>query len=208
MSKLNVKNLALAGIIGPLIFTVVIIVNASLRSDYNHMSQFISALGATNTPHAAFINYAGFITFGLLMVAFAISLFILLPKNTGTRIGSVGILFFGTGIFLAGVFSCDAGCPLEGSITNNLHHRISALAFISGIISTGVLGFSFKKLSEWRSIWLYSIITFAISLVLLVVMINSFETRIYTGLWQRLLLFTLFAWLVRLALKIINSSNE
>ena len=74
MKRTNLKNLALGGLFGPLIFVLATLINASLRSDYNHVSQFISELGATNTSYAILMNLSGFLPFGLLMVGFGISL--------------------------------------------------------------------------------------------------------------------------------------
>ncbi len=61
MKQSNIKFLALGGITGPILFTLVTIISASLRSDYSHVSQYISELGATGTTNAHLMNFAGFI---------------------------------------------------------------------------------------------------------------------------------------------------
>jgi len=202
MKRTNLKNLALGGLIGPLIFVLATLVSASLRSDYNHISQFISELGATDTSHAMLMNLSGFLPFGLLMIGFGVSLFSLLPKGISLRIGSFLIVIFGLGVTLAGLFSCDAGCPDSGSVENTIHNQVSAVAFFSVIIGTGILGFSFRSHANWKSVWLYTFLTFIASAGFLATMINSFEASTYNGLWQRLLLFTLFVWFGVLGVKL------
>ncbi|MEQ8878976.1 MAG: DUF998 domain-containing protein [Cyclobacteriaceae bacterium] len=194
MKRTNLKNLALGGLFGPLIFVLATLVNASLRSDYNHASQFISELGATNTSNAIFMNLSGFLPFGLLMVGFGVSLFSLLPKGISFRFGSLLVLVFGLGVILAGLFSCDAGCPDVGSKENNIHNQVSAVAFFSAIIGTGIFGISFRNHSDWKPVWVYSILTFIVSAGFLAAMINSIEASTLNGMWQRMLLLTLFVW--------------
>lgn len=194
MKANDTRLMALGGLAGPLLFSIIILICAGLRPGYSHISQFISELGASNTPNANLMNYAGFIPNGILLSSFGISLFVLLPRSTIKNIGSSLIILFGFGVFLAGIFSCDPGCPLEGSDEAKLHDNISAIAFISAIIGSGLLGISFRKLPAWRSLFVYSLATSVLSLVFLISMINSFDLRIYTGVWQRMMLLTLFIW--------------
>ena len=208
MNQTNLRYLAIGGIIGPILFTIVLIINASFRADYNHVSNFISELGATGTPNAVLMNVAGFLPFGLLIAALGLSLLFLLPKGRGLRIGSVLVLVFGLGVVLAGLFSCDAGCPQDGSSTNLIHNRVSAIAFLSAIIGSGVLGFSFRSLSDWRSLWLYSVITCVVSAGFLVAMINSIAAYTHTGMWQRLLLLTLFIWFGIVGLRMYSLAKQ
>lgn len=63
------KFLSLGGVAGPVLFTSVTLVCASLRPGYGHISQFISELGASGTPHALLMNLAGFIPSGLMLAA-------------------------------------------------------------------------------------------------------------------------------------------
>ncbi|MEB2781482.1 DUF998 domain-containing protein [Algoriphagus sp. C2-6-M1] len=208
MNQTSLRYLALGGIIGPILFTVVIIITASLRRDYNHVSNFISELGAIGTPNAVLMNVAGFLPFGLLIAALGLSLLLLLPKGKGLRIGSFLVFVFGLGVILAGLFSCDAGCPQEGSSANMIHHGVSAIAFLSAIVGSGILGFSFRNLSDWRPLWLFSVINCVISLGFLFAMINSFEAYTHTGIWQRLLLLTLFIWFGTVGLRIYRLAKE
>jgi len=189
------KKLAvLGGIVGPILFTVVVIISSSLRTDYNHLHNFISELGATETANDILMNFLGFVPSGLLIGLFGLSLLLFLPKKTMPKIGALLIMVFGLGMAVAGLFSCDAGCPPNGSMESIIHDRVSAVTFISAILGILLLGFSFRKIEMYRGIARYSIVSGIISAILLVTMISSFESKNFTGLWQRLLLLSIFIW--------------
>src|SRR5690348_3480633 len=125
MKKSTLQWMALGGIAGPLLFTLVMLICASLRPNYNHISYFISELGATGTANAGLMNFAGFIPSGILIALFGFSLIGFFPKSFLTRAGSALVIIFGIGMAVAGLFSCDPGCPREGSLENNIHDQIS-----------------------------------------------------------------------------------
>lgn len=204
MKSKTLKVLALGGIAGPILFTVIVIIGAYLRPDYEHLHNFISELGATNTTNRALMNFGGFILSGLLFCCFAISLLMITPKRFIAKFGAFLILIFGIGMTLAGIFSCDSGCPQVGSMESIVHDRVSAVTFFSAIIGTVLLGISFRKSSIFKSISLYTILSGILSAVLLIIMINSFETKVFTGLWQRLLLLSIFLWTLSVAFRIIR----
>jgi hypothetical membrane protein len=208
MKRTTLKRLALGGVAGPILFTVIMLLCASLRSDYSHIHHFISELGATGTLNAELMNWAGFIPAGAMIVLFGVSLTQLLPKGILTRTGSVLILLFGIGMVVVGFFSCDPGCPREGSMENNLHDQISGPAFMCGILGILILGISFRRLHFWREFWLLSVVSALISVGFLLGLISSLEAYSYTGLWQRLLLLTIFLWIVMVGLKLFKSSMD
>ncbi len=183
------------GVAGPVLFTVVVLIAASLRPDYSHTANFISELGATGTADAALMNYAGFVPTGLLLAAFGVALGVVLPRQRLAIVAAVLVTAFGLGVTASGVVSCDPGCPQTGgSLENTIHDRIAPIAFLCLIVATGILGFQFRRLPRWRPLAVYSLATGAIALGFLIALATSLETRELTGLWQRLLLLTLFLW--------------
>lgn len=205
MKSKTLKVLALGGIAGPILFTTIAIIGAYLRPDYEHLHNFISELGATNTNNEVLMNYGGFILSGFLFCCFSISLLLIVPKGLIAKFGAYLILIFGMGMTLAGIFSCDAGCPQIGSLESTIHDRVSAVTFFSAIIGIVLLGISFRKSSILKAISLYTILSGLLSAILLAVMINSFETRVFTGLWQRLLLLSIFIWTAIVAYRIYKT---
>lgn len=194
MTKTTLKLFALGGVTGPVLFTLITLVCASFRPNYSHIHHFISELGATGTDNASLMNFAGFIPSGIMIALFGLSLASLLPKSFLARAGSVLLILFGMGMVVVGFFSCDPGCPREGSLENNIHDQISGPVFLSATIGISALGIAFKNLTAYRSLWIYSVVSSLLSLCFIIALINSLETYTFTGLWQRLLLLTLFLW--------------
>ena len=193
------------GIAGPILFTLVVMICASLRPGYDHISYFISELGATGTSKAALMNFAGFLPTGILITVFGISLIKFFPKRFLVRTGSVLIIIFGLGITAAGFFSCDPGCPRNGSLENNIHDRLSGLIFLGTATSILLMGIAFRSLPLWRMYWVYSVISSFFAYIFLAALINSLDSYTYTGLWQRLLLLTIFLWTIVIARNIYKS---
>lgn len=199
------RFLSLGGVTGSVLFTTITIISASLHSDYDHLNDFISELGATGSSTEWIMNYLGFIPSGICFFLFALALFIMLSKSWLTRIGAVLFMIFGTGMTLAGIFSCDPGCPPVGTTESAIHDGVSAITFMSAILGTILLGFSFKKINELQNISLYTIITGIVALILMLVMISTFDSKNLTGLWQRLYLLSIFLWTIVTGRKIYRN---
>lgn len=204
MGNSKLKSLSLGGALAPILFTCMTLICAYLRPDYSHITNFISELGATGTPYDKMMNYLGFIPAGLLFVLFSFSLLMLYTKTTLARAGASLILVFGLGMVAAGIYSCDPGCPPDGSPETEIHDMVSAVTFISAILGMVLLGMSFRKSSLFQNLGNLSIISGIVAATLLAVMINSFETRTFTGVWQRLLLLTIFVWTTAVGITMYN----
>ena len=189
------RILALGGITGPALFTVVVLVLAALRPGYSHLQHFISELGVAGTPYAAVMNYAGFVPTGLMLAAFGVALSLALPSGRLIKLAAVLVTTFGLGIAASGMLSCDLGCPQgEGSLGNVVHNTIAPVSFLCLIAAMAILGVRFRSVPAWRHLSLFSLLASAAALCLLVVLASSLDSRVLTGLWQRLLLAVLFIW--------------
>jgi hypothetical membrane protein len=196
------RVLALGGVAGPLVFATVVLVAAAHRPDYSHFTNMISELGATGTPYAAFMNYAGFVPAGLMLAAFGVALAAVLPRQRSTIVAAALVALFGSGAAASGIFSCDPGCPQGGgSLENLVHDRIAPVAFLCQIVAIGILGIHFRRLPAWRPVAIDSLLTSALALLFLVALASSLDTRTLTGLWQRLMLSTLFLWCAVIGLR-------
>lgn len=116
------RILALGGVAGPAVFAVVVLVSAALRPDYRHLRNLISELGATGTPYAALMNYAGFVPAGLMVAAFGVACAAILPRHRLVTLAAVLVTLFGSGVAASGFVSCDPGCPQSGGSLENLIH--------------------------------------------------------------------------------------
>ena len=189
------KALSLTGIAAPILFIAVVLIAGASTPSYEHLHHFISELGATGASTANLMNYAGFIPAGAMFAIFGFVVAKNLARDTMGYIASALLIFFGIGVLLAGVFSCDIGCPRSGgSLENTIHDRISPLAFIAAIVGIGLFSTRFRKIPSWERMWLYSLTTSLLAFIFLVGLVTSLESRVYTGLWQRSMLLVLFAW--------------
>jgi hypothetical membrane protein len=94
--------LAIAGMIGPVLFITLVILHGMLQPDYNHIAMPISALAAWP---AGWMQNLNFFMFGTLMAAFIIGMN---GAIRPTRFGLVGVallLASCVGIWIAGL-SC------------------------------------------------------------------------------------------------------
>jgi len=202
------RVLALGGVAGPALLSLAVLVAASLRPDYSHVTQFISELGATGTPDAGIMNYGGFLPGGVLLAAFGVSLAMLLPRSRPALMVSALSTLFGLGVAASGLVSCDPGCPQAGgSLANSVHDKIAPISFLCLIVAAGVLGVHLRRQPAWRLVARYSVLTSVVALVLLAALVGSLETRDLTGLWQRLLLASLFLWTSVIGIRVFRRAG-
>lgn len=203
------RILALGGVAGPILFAVITTVAAALRPGYSHITSFISELGAPGTPHAALMNYLGFVPTGLFLTTFGIALVRVTSQHVLAVVGAVLVGVFGVGVTVSGVVSCDPGCPVPGgSLTNLAHNAIGPLSFIALACGIGLLGYGFRRLPSFRPVSGYAVVTSLLGLLLVVALIGSVEARELTGLWQRLFLATQFLWCASIGIRVFRSHGH
>jgi hypothetical membrane protein len=189
------RILALGGVAGPVVFTLVVLVGAALRPDYDHSMQVMSALGETGGPNALLMNAVGFVPTGLLILGFAFSLSRLVPRTALATAGGLLLCLFGLGIVGAGAFSCDPGCSGVGTSRDAyLHIVASVVAFLSGVTACAIWGFAFRALPAWRSLSSFSLASALLSTILLLTFNATAGSSSFPGVWQRLFLGSLFLW--------------
>ena len=200
------RILALGGVVGPAIFSVVTLVCAALRPRYSHLTNVISELGATGTPNALLMNFAGFVPAGLLLASFGVALLRILPQQRLATAAAALVTLFGCGIAASGIFSCDPGCPQTGgSLEHVIHDRIAPITFLCLIVGAAILGRHFRGLPMWRHLSTYSLLTSALALVFMVALVSSLDARTLSGLWQRLMIAVLFVWCAIVGLRAYRS---
>ena len=86
MNKKVLKFLTAFSITGPIIFSILIAYLGFLIPDYNHLTQYMSELGALDTPNAIILNAFGFPILGLSVLTFAFYLFFILNQEKNTTI--------------------------------------------------------------------------------------------------------------------------
>jgi len=150
------KFLIASGFIGPIIFFLMIyFLFPLLFPGYDFTNQYISELGAIDSPVMIAANVIGFSLFGVFIMLFAIGIF---RSKVMGKLGKASSFFiFGTGIlmFLVGVFVCDAGC-MNYSLRGQLHEIVSDYQFI--ILAIGLVLFAVEAAFHKGMRWLTPVI--------------------------------------------------
>lgn len=198
-------GLAICGIIGPIMFTIVLIVLGFLHPGYNHITQYISEFGAVNAPYATIKNTCQFII-GILIVLFSFGIYLELndKKTKSTILGSSLIFISGLSFLLLGFFPCDPDC-INFSTVGIIHGYLANTAQLPLIIAPYFLLAKFKRNKKWHSTYCYSIISIILGIISFAVY-KSYIFEGYTGLLQRISFGIPILWVEIIAIKIFKSN--
>jgi hypothetical membrane protein len=203
------RAFALGGIAGPVLFGLIVAVSAELRPGYSHFSQFMSELGETGSRTQALMNFVGFLPSALLVFLSSVAL---VGRFRATWIGALGSLcvsVFAVGMFVAGLFPCDASCmPDTPSRTQRVHYVAGMVADPALVLAPLILAFRFRQLEYWRSMFSYSVATSVLSFCALIAIGWSLPERYGSGLFQRLLLGLPFLWLALVSWRLWGSAER
>ncbi|MCK5023081.1 MAG: DUF998 domain-containing protein, partial [Candidatus Aenigmarchaeota archaeon] len=137
MDKRIENFLLLSGIICYVYFLVILFVMGALSPGYDHTLNYISELGAHDSPVMIYANFLLFFVTGLLWALFSVGLLRTLGKGktwTG-KIASMLMIFSAITFMLIAFYPCDPGC-------NNLTNT----GITHGYISNGMVYFALLSL--------------------------------------------------------------
>jgi hypothetical membrane protein len=185
---------AKAGIIAPILFTLLIAIESLLRPGYSQISNYVSGLGVG--PYAIIQN-PNFILIGFLSLVFAFGFGSIMTATHWRRPGIVvGITsIFGLGTILAGM-----SLPY---LAYFVHIPATFTAFFA-VIAAQLLTWASLKTSNsktWGGYRKYSLICGLLSLVLLFVFINTMSSP-YLGATERALIAPSLIWLAITGMKV------
>jgi hypothetical membrane protein len=191
--------LAVVGVFAPILFMTVVTIASMLRPGYSQIEHPISDLG--NGPRS-WIQNLNFTVFGLLLLCFAAAF----RRGMGTVVGRKA-LFFTTGLlalsalgFIAAAYFPvpDAGAAESVRVKQGMLHGMSFMTiFVPLILALLVAGSRMIRNTAWRAIGWYSFVTAAISIVLIVLIMQFADPSSSLpigGLLTRLLIVQTFAW--------------
>ena len=193
---------AFCGIIAPIFFWFMVIVESFLRPGYSQFFNFVSDLGV---GPLAILQNINFVVFGLLSLGLALGLRGGLPSPLGRALkaGVWFVIIFSIGVFLAGVFP-------ENFLSQGPHNYVSATAFVA-IIAAQLLiwqGLKNEDITIWGRYMTYSLISGLLSIILVILLKISMVFGIYPGLVQRMFLIVPWIWIGITGLKLYSLSNN
>src|SRR2546425_13214700 len=98
------RPLLVAGVVGPLLFIVVFLIEGATRPGYSAWRHFVSQLA---TGPAGWMQVANFLVFGSLMLAFAAGLRQALRPGRASIAAPIFVGLFGSIMIVAGIFVTD-----------------------------------------------------------------------------------------------------
>ena len=193
------RPLAAAGIVAPLLFTTLVVVQGIWQPDYSHVAMPVSALAAWP---AGWLQNLNFFVTGTLLAAFAAGLHAAIQP---TRFGWVaaGLLVAGgAGVFASGLFPWIS---VNGVPTETRPHVVAAVVtFACSSVGLIVLSRRLAADPRWRDLSAYVLST-GIVMFLLFIVVGFFAIEpgaplhAWTGLVQRVLVVVWFACLLVMA---------
>ena len=203
-----VRSLAVAGMIGPILFVTVVAIQGVLQPDYSHVAMPISALAAWP---AGWMQNVNFFVAAALNAAFAIGLHHAIRPTPFGLAGIVLLLAGCVGLVGAGLFPW---INVNGVPTETPPHVAAAVLSFTGP-ATGLIVLSRRIAADqrWRDLSAYVRVT-GIVMIVLFVAVGFFAIdegaplHEWAGLLQRILVAVWFACLFVLSLRFLRIARE
>jgi len=205
-----VRFLLTAGLVGPLFFFIVVLVEGTTRPGYNAWHHTMSSLALG--PQGWVLTTA-LLVLGALLLCFAAGLRRVLDPGRGSTWGPILIAVTGLGLIVETIFPTDPilGYPPGASATLTphglVHHLMSLFEAPPIVAACIVLAHRFARAPEGRPWMLYSIATIIVVVafsVLAALAGLSTDPGSPVGLFQRLEFFTAVGWIALLAGRLLT----
>lgn len=196
--------LAICGLAAPVVYATAVMTASFKYPGYDHLTNFISELGASGSPSAGIMNFAGFLPYGLLVVAFTLAIHRGIRPDVGGWLGPAILALYGLAYVGVALAPCDPGCQ---SATPSLHHRLHFL--LSDFISlTAILGpytlySRMRKDPAWQSLAPMTLVLPGVAWILA----ELSGVGLSGALRQRLWLLLLFLWIELVGLRLVTLSG-
>ena len=192
---MSLRASAICGLLAPLTFVAGVLFGDLAQPDaFSPANDDISDLGAQTADQAWIYNQIAANLNGLLIVALALGLWRAAGSGWLARLGVLGLAGLGVTRFLEGFLRLDCrgmdqGC--ENTSQQADAHRIeSGIAAALVFLVPLVLAFAFRRLPQWRGLWLPTLLTVPAS-----VAVGVLVSVIGDGASVRATSITVFLWL-------------
>ena len=201
MSIQKQRLFALCGVIAPILFTLLVIVESFIRPGYSQIFNDVSDLGVG--PYAVIQNI-NFIIFGLLSIGFAVGL----GANLQHRAGKAAkwlVIVFGLCIILAGVTLFSVGPDVTYAKDVVAHGLVSAIAFLVIIVAQFMTWLALRGNigAIWGHYRTYSLISGLLSILVLVILSYT-QFSSYHGATERLFIAVWMIWIEMTGIKLYS----
>ena len=159
--KIN-RVLLWGGVVGPLLFMLVFLIEQTTRPGYDAVHEPVSSLDLSGQGWEQIIN---FLVCGVLVLGFSIALRRVLRRGKGALFGPIFLGIFSLGLLVAGAFTTDPdghyppGLPIMHSGHGVVHGFAGLVVFVSLPVACFVLARRFADAPAWKGWALYSVST-------------------------------------------------
>ena len=209
------QQLLYAGIVGPLLFVAVFLVEGATRPGYSAWRNYVSQLA---TGDGGWVQVANFLVCGSLVLVFAIGLRGAIAGSRGSVGGPLLLALFALALLVAGVFVTDPalGYPPGAAQVHTAHGMIHGLAGLAAFTSLPAAGFvmawHFAGESGSGGWAIYSALVGAAIIVLFIAFTTTSTMdatgalpNAPTGLLQRIAIITGWTWIAMVALHLLRA---
>ena len=192
---MNRKNLAIWFVGASYIWlSASVLVAGAFYPGYNHISQFMSELGAVGAPHDALMNMAGFFGTEILFVAGLVLALSLMPKTKTNIIGLLFLFGYPIAVSVSAWAPCDAFCrPEEPSVSHIIHMTSALFGYLCAVIGLSILA---QQSCQSNTSTLLRMSSYALAPILIVAFGSMTPDNAYAGAIQRLAETTLYGWTI------------
>ncbi|HEU0000416.1 MAG TPA: DUF998 domain-containing protein [Ktedonobacteraceae bacterium] len=217
---LTTRLLIACGVVGPLLFIVVFLIEGAIRPGYSAWHNFVSDLSQSNQ---GWVQIANFLICGVFILCFALGLRQVFRSGKGAVWGPVLLGIFGLLLLIAGIFVTDPSLGYYPAGTSSsfqtlhgtIHGTNAPLVFGSLAIAIFVLARRFASDPAWRGWAFYSLVTgiiftvsFIACLVVALLDMRGVLPNSPTGLLERVAIIAGWGWIALLALRLLSQMRS
>lgn len=185
-------------------YPLVLFGGATLKAEYNHVSQYISELNATGSDWSWQIGYMGFLPLGLLGLLLLLAVAPRARLNGISKVGCWLLIAEPVAYVGSAVAPCDLGCPSVGSFSQNAHNVLSVFTLLMTTLGLVFLSCNSRLSAVQRVAWLVLAATF----ITLYVFALTPDLAQWRGLLQRFAEGILYGCLCFISWRLLANRND
>ncbi|WP_159744480.1 DUF998 domain-containing protein [Luteimonas cellulosilyticus] len=184
---------------------LVVVWGGSSVAGYSHVSQYMSELGAAGAPDSHTLNWLGFVPAGILLMVFAFTAPLALPRAPWTWLGFTAIAYCAFGLTVAGFFPCDTGCrPRDPTPSQVIHDVMAITGYLAGITGLLILGIQARRWPGGTHLFPLGILCWVVAIAALPAMDPDSG---FPGLAQRVIEVSLCVWILTCVVHVRRSAR-
>ena len=187
------------GVLSLLVLAVATVAGGMAYPGYDHLTQYISELGATGAVTGRDVSLA-FMASGGLLAVFWLLCGGLFPRSVLSVLGFGLSALNGIGLLLGGVFQCDFECSTANLSMEGMRHDVfGGLGYLAGIVGVFLVGVAARKWPQGRGLFGLSLICGVPAALVIWLIHPGFE---WYGGAQRVVEIALAIWTLVVALRL------